>query len=135
MSSVSTEAPKVLPPVGFAVEASRPWGQLKDKLRLLSRDMVLEIAVRMACAVPGNIVEFGVADGSSTRVIQRRLRRQRLGPFNLSPKKRIFALDSFEGLREAFENAPVGAFAQPVPKLPGIEIVKGYFDPGVNDGS
>jgi hypothetical protein len=128
MSSALSETVEMPPPAGFAIAASRPWGELQAKARLLSRDMVLEIAVRLACAVPGNIVEFGVADGSSTRVIQRTLRRQRLGWFNLSPKKEIFALDSFEGLREAFENAPVGAFAQPVPSLPGIQIVKGYFE-------
>jgi hypothetical protein len=128
MPSASSGTLETTPPAGFAITASRPWDQLQNKARMLSRDMVLEIVVRLACAVPGNVVEFGVADGSSTRVIQRTLRRQRLGPFNLSPKKQIFALDSFEGLREAFENAPVGAFAQPAPKLPGIEIVKGYFE-------
>ena len=31
-------------------------------------------------------------------------------------------------LREAFENAPVGAFAGPIPKISGVEFVKGYFE-------
>jgi len=84
--------------------------------RYLSRAAVLEICINLAEAIPGNIVEFGVADGASTRVIRK-----------LSQKK-IYALDSFEGLREPFENAAVGEFAGPVPEIPGVTIVKGFFE-------
>jgi hypothetical protein len=42
--------------------------------------------------------------------------------------KKIFALDSFEGLPESFENAAVGAFAGEVPKIHGVAFVKGYFE-------
>jgi hypothetical protein len=87
----------------------------KDRARYLSRAVVLETCVRLAEGVPGDIVEFGVASGDSTRVIRKH------------SKKVIYALDSFEGLGEAFENAKVGAFAGPTPNIPGVNIVKGYF--------
>lgn len=90
--------------------------------------MALEIAVRLSLRVPGNIVEFGVADGSSTRIIRRTLRRYRLRPFVPFARKRIFALDSFEGLRERFEEAAAGTFAGGVPKISGVTFVKGYFE-------
>ena len=36
---------------------------------------------------------------------------------------------SFEGLREPFfENAPIGAFKTTPPTIPGVEIVKGFFE-------
>lgn len=73
----------------------------------------------MSLHVPGHIVEFGVAKGDSTRILRRAL--------GLS-KKRIYACDSFEGLREKFENAEVGTFACKPPRIPGVEIVKGYFE-------
>ena len=40
----------------------------------------------------------------------------------------MFALDSFEGLREKFENAKVGEFAGAVPNISGVSFVKGYFE-------
>jgi hypothetical protein len=101
---------------------------LAHRVGYLSRAQVLEISLRLAARVPGHVVEFGVADGSSTRTIQRLLRwhpRIRMAPYW---RKQIYALDSFEGLPEAFENAPVGSFAGPVPRLPGVVIVKGYFE-------
>ena len=113
---------------GYALAPDRPWEDLDKRVRMVPRSLSLEIAVRMACKVPGNFIEFGVADGSSTRQIKRILDRNRGGPLNLYPRKEIFACDSFEGLPEAYENAGVGAFAQPVPDLPGVNIVKGYFD-------
>jgi hypothetical protein len=82
----------------------------------LPRATVLEMCLRLAERVPGDIVEFGVASGDSTRVLRK------------LTKKKIYALDSFEGLNEAFENAGVGAFAGPVPDIPGVNIVKGYFE-------
>jgi Methyltransferase domain len=83
--------------------------------------------VQLSISVKGSIVEFGVADGSSTRTIRAELRRHQVGRLS-GPTKRIFACDSFEGLPEKYENAEVGAFAGPVPKIAGVEIVKGYFD-------
>lgn len=99
-----------------------------SQLNFFSRAQVLECCVRLAAKVPGHIIEFGVADGSSTRVIRRTLNRMRWNLFVPFRHKRIFACDSFEGLPEAFESAPVGAFAQAVPKIPGVIFVKGYFD-------
>jgi hypothetical protein len=77
--------------------------------------------------VPGNIVEFGVADGTSTRIIRNELLIHQGGKIS-GPSKRIYACDSFEGLSEKFENAEVGTFAGPVPRIAGVEIVKGFFD-------
>lgn len=90
--------------------------------------MLLEMCVRLSLRVPGNIVEFGVAEGGSTRVIRRSLRRFGSPWFARHGRKTIFALDSFEGLPEAFENAGVGTFAGAVPKIPGVVFVKGYFE-------
>jgi hypothetical protein len=42
--------------------------------------------------------------------------------------RKLFACDSFEGLREKFENADVGTFACKAPNIPGVELVKGYFE-------
>ena len=90
--------------------------------------MLLEICVRLALRVPGNIVEFGVANGASTRVIRQTLRRFGSRRFVPHGRKTIFALDSFEGLRESFENAATGTFARRIPRIPGVTIVKGYFE-------
>ncbi|MGD0731137.1 MAG: TylF/MycF/NovP-related O-methyltransferase [Terracidiphilus sp.] len=57
--------------------------------------------------------------GYSTRVLRRALGHSR---------KRIFACDSFQGLTEKFENAEVGTFACEPPRIPGVEIVKGFFE-------
>jgi predicted O-methyltransferase YrrM len=96
-------------------------GLVRTQARYLTRAAVLEICVRLADSIPGNIVEFGVADGASTRVIRK------------SSGKKIYALDSFEGLQEKFENAEVGAFAGPVPDIPGVTIVKGFFQDTCTD--
>ncbi len=121
-----TEA--LAPPDGYALPAPLPWADLKDRARFFPRALVLEMCVRLALRVPGNIVEFGVADGSSTRAIRRALRRHRGHVFAASGRRTIFALDSFEGLRERFENADAGTFAGAVPRIPGVEFVKGYFE-------
>jgi hypothetical protein len=63
-------------------------------------------------------MEFGVAEGSSTRILRRAARSH----------KRLFGCDSFEGLPEKFENAEVGTFACEAPKIAGVEIVKGSFE-------
>jgi hypothetical protein len=64
-------------------------------------------------------MEFGVAEGGSTRILRRA---------SASSKKQVFACDSFEGLQEKFENCEIGTFACEPPKIPGVEIVKGFFD-------
>jgi Macrocin-O-methyltransferase (TylF) len=111
---------------GHALPQSIPWKDLEARANFISRSQLLELSVQLALRVPGNVVEFGVATGSSTRVIKRTLEASsRLNPYR---KKTIFALDSFEGLPEQFENAPVGAFAGPVPKIEGVVFVKGYFE-------
>jgi hypothetical protein len=101
--------------------------EMPEGVTVLSRETTLRLAVQLSLGVEGNIIEFGVADGGSTRTIRNELLRHQLGKLS-GPTKRIFACDSFEGLPEKYENAEVGAFAGPVPKIPGVEIVKGYFD-------
>ena len=85
------------------------------------------MVVQMAYSIPGQIMEFGVAQGNSTRVIRRTLSRCE-SVWHESPKKKIYACDSFEGLQERYENAEVGAFACEVPQIPGVHIVKGFYD-------
>jgi hypothetical protein len=103
------------------------WGYLSTRTTLASRAAVLEIAVRLAFHLKGSIIEFGVANGGSTRVIRRVASQcERLYP--AEAKKRIYACDSFEGLREKFENADVGTFKTKPPRIAGVEIVKGYFE-------
>lgn len=94
----------------------------------ISREDTLRLVLQLAMPIPGNIVEFGVADGGSTRVLQGELNRHQRGRIS-GPRKAIFACDSFEGLPEGYENAAPGAFAQDgVPHIPGVRIVQGYFD-------
>jgi hypothetical protein len=99
--------------------ASFEWEYLRGRLTFPSRQFALEFAIELSRRVPGNIIEFGVAKGGSTRVLRRALGRS---------EKRIFACDSFQGLTEKFENAEVGAFACDPPRIPGVEIVKGFFE-------
>jgi hypothetical protein len=113
--------------------APLPWSEAEGRSNYLTRANILELCVRLAVRVPGDIVEFGVATGASTRVIKRTLRRYAGSPFRAHPKKRLFALDSFEGLREQYENAGVGAFAGPVPDISGVNFVKGYFEETCTD--
>lgn len=116
------------PPAGYALPFDLAEGPVRDHVNYLRRAMILEMAVRLSLRVPGSIVEFGVADGSSTRLIRRTLRRYGRRWFVPYPRKTIFALDSFEGLSERFEGAGVGTFAGAVPKVRGVEFVKGYFE-------
>ncbi|QSX73837.1 class I SAM-dependent methyltransferase [Lysobacter arenosi] len=95
------------------------WGYLDRRITVTPKRTVLELCVALSRRVPGNIVEFGVAKGESTRIL-----RRALGHSN----KRIYACDSFEGLSEKFENAEVGTFACEPPRIRGVEIVKGYFE-------
>jgi hypothetical protein len=115
-------------PDGHALPQSAPWDDLKQRSNYVSRAQVLEMSVRLAVRVPGNIVEFGVATGESTRTIRRTLRWHPMVWLAPHKRKKIFALDSFEGLPEKYENAQVGTFAGAVPKIRGVEFVKGYFE-------
>lgn len=111
-----------LPP-GSEVE----WSDVQPYVRYVPRDVVLELAVRLSHWVPGNIMEFGVWRGTSTRILRRTLSRCRLAEFGGPPKK-IYACDSFEGLPEKYEKVEVGSFALAAPpRIRGVRIVKGYF--------
>jgi len=115
-------------PAGYWQAPTMPWQETKLRANYVSRAMALQLCVRLAMRVPGNIVEFGVASGASTRVIRRTLLKERSIWLRHFDRKKIFALDSFEGLRESFENAPAGTFAGDIPNIPGVEFVKGYFE-------
>ena len=80
--------------------------------------------VGLSFRIPGHIVEFGVADGGSTRVIRRAVSRNERR-FPREARKRIFTCDSFKGLPEAFENAGVGTFATTPPSIRRVQIVEG----------
>lgn len=95
------------------------WEYLNRRMTVTPKRSVLNLCVALSRHVPGNIVEFGVANGESTRILRRALGRS---------EKRIYACDSFEGLRERFENAEIGTFACKPPRIRGVEIVKGYFE-------
>ena len=56
---------------GFALPTLEQRPDLIDQANFLSRGAILAACVRLALRVPGHIMEFGVADGSSTRVIRR----------------------------------------------------------------
>jgi hypothetical protein len=120
-------------PNGYYIPAAQPYSDLKGRVRYLSRATVLNTCMALAVHVPGNIVEFGVASGASTREIKRSLRQYNRPFFARHGSKKLFALDSFEGLREKFENAEVGEFAGAVPNISGVNFVKGYFEDTCTD--
>jgi Macrocin-O-methyltransferase (TylF) len=97
--------------------AQYDYPSLRLKANLADRTMVLEFCTQLALRVPGAFIEFGVADGSSTRVLA-----------TLKANRKFYALDSFEGLREKFENAEIGTFACKPPYIRGAKIVTGYFE-------
>ena len=103
------------------------WTELRGKVTFASRAQVLELAVQLARAVDGHIVEFGVWKGASTRIIRDELWRSRLWE-RAQRRKRIYACDSFEGLPEAYEHLAAGTFATPLPRLTGVRVVKGRFE-------
>lgn len=110
---------------GFPTEMD--WRRTPNAFNPASRDLVLELAVRLAQKVDGHIMEFGCYKGDSTRTLRRVLSDcQRTQIFG--SRKRIYACDSFEGLTEQFENAAPGTFACNPPNIRGVEIVKGYFE-------
>ncbi|MEA5577332.1 TylF/MycF/NovP-related O-methyltransferase [Anabaena sp. UHCC 0451] len=102
------------------------WKHLEQYVNFAPRSQVLDFCIALSAHIPGNIIEFGVAYGDSTKVIRNSLQRHQ--KFGFYSAKQIFACDSFEGLREKFENAEVGTFACEPPKIPGVKIVKGYFE-------
>ena len=67
----------------------------------------------------GDILEFGVFQGSSLALFAERF-----------PARRIYGFDSFEGLPADWWNRPRGTFKTPVPALPhtNVTLVKGTFD-------
>ncbi len=104
------------------------WEGIKTRANFAPRSQVLDFCVALCDRIPGNIIEFGVAKGDSTRAIREALLKYNPPAPGLPLEKQIFACDSFEGLREKFENAEVGAFACEPPQIPGVRIVKGYFE-------
>jgi hypothetical protein len=103
------------------------WDYLRPRTAFIRRDQLLELVVGLSFQIPGHIIEFGVADGGSTRVIRRAASRHEKR-FPREARKRIYACDSFKGLPEAYENAGVGAFATKPPNIRGVQIVEGYFE-------
>jgi hypothetical protein len=108
------------------------WEYLGPRVNPLPRELILEFAVRNTGHIPGNIIEFGVANGDSTRIIRRTL--SRMERFKRpGRRKKIFACDSFKGLPEKYENADVGTFACKPPRIRGVEIVEGYFQDSLTE--
>ena len=93
------------------------YDPIKRKASLVDRSTALRVAAGLAMRVPGAFIEFGTAEGHSTRVLAQ-----------CAKGRKMYALDSWEGLPEAYEKLEVGAFAGEPPKIKGVEIVKGYFD-------
>jgi hypothetical protein len=108
------------------------WRYLQPRTTFLSGDEILKMVVRLSFRIQGHIVEFGVATGHSTRIIRLAASEcEKQVPSNA--RKRIYACDSFEGLPEKFENLEIGAFATEPPHIPGVKIVKGYFDDSLTE--
>jgi hypothetical protein len=99
----------------------------------VSRAQVLELAVQLSRPVRGNIVEFGVWKGYSTRVIRDELWRAGLWE-PAQRRKKIYACDSFRGLPGQYEHLAPGTFATPVPILRGVRIVDGFFEDSLTTG-
>ena len=114
-------------PTGLEYPGHGEWRELRRQVAAPSYDLVIEIATRLAYRVPGNIIEFGVFQGRSTRVLRRALDHLQRGQI-LGPRKEIFACDSFHGLPEQYENLGIGAFACAPPHIRGVHIVEGYFE-------
>lgn len=106
-----------------------PWASLESKVKFIRQDLVLELAVKLSADVPGHVLEFGVFNGQSIMSIRDAVESHySRGVLRRRPVKRIYGFDSFEGLREKFENVGVGYFATEVPKIPRVTLVKGYFE-------
>ena len=114
-------------------QSRQDWEYLKTRVNFPPKEIILELALSASRHVPGSIIEFGVAEGVSTRAIRRILDRLEAGEPAASRKK-IFACDSFQGLTEKYENAEVGTFACTPPDIPGVEIVQGFFEDTLDQG-
>ena len=112
---------------GIGYPGIREWPELRRRVESPNRYLVLQFAMRLAYRVPGNIVEFGVFEGESTRALRQIRHRMQLGQI-LGPRKEIYACDSFQGLPDRYENQGVGAFACAPPRIPGVHIVEGFFE-------
>jgi len=110
----------------------RDWSDVKSHVTPVPRQTVLDLAVRLAHPVAGDIIEFGVWEGESARAIRASLDRCEQESPGL-PRKHVFACDSFKGLPERFEQLEVGAFACDPPEIPGVEIVVGLFQDSLTD--
>jgi len=102
-----------------------PWRASMGGMR--TREALLSEAVMNCKGLPGAFIEFGVASGASLRTLVEAHRS-----WSKHPRK-IYGVDSFEGLPEPFENAPVGCFAQDPPVVEGAEIIVGWFDDVLDD--
>lgn len=108
------------------------WQYLRGRTAFVSREEILGMVVRLSYQVPGHIMEFGVAEGGSTRTIRSAASEyEKTLPAGAS--KQIFACDSFLGLPEKYENAEVGTFATEPPRIPGVDIIIGYFQDSLTD--
>jgi predicted O-methyltransferase YrrM len=103
------------------------WAEASGRITYPTRGQVLELAVQIARPVPGHIMDFGVYQGYSTRIIRDELWRAKIWD-RRQRRKRIYACDSFQGLTETYERLPAGNFATAVPKLRQVRIVEGYFE-------
>src|SRR4051794_9518647 len=83
------------------------------------------MCVGLFLRVPGELIQFGVAQGDSARAIRDTLARLSATPHQ---SKRIFGVDSFEGLPDRFEDKDAGHFACEPPEIEGVEIIRGYFE-------
>lgn len=74
-----------------------------------------------------HVLEFGVADGGSTRSIRN----------SLPPEYNIFAFDSFEGLPEDWQGTicKKGFFSTGgvIPNIDGVQFFKGWFEDTIGD--
>ncbi len=105
---------------------------MSTRVQFPPREVALEMAVKTSFNVEGSIIEFGVAEGNSTRYIRKvvsELERTQL----FGSRKRIYACDSFKGLTEKYEKAEIGTFACDPPDIPGVELVIGYFEDSLTD--
>ena len=94
-------------------------GLRSDKI---TRGRILDIVVREAAAVDGDILEFGVSAGESLLDFSARC-----------PDRRVLGFDSFEGLPEAWWSRPQGAFKATPPHVDrsNVTLVQGLFDESV----
>lgn len=107
----------------------QPGDWLSDRGRVTypTRAHALELSLQLSRPVPGHIMEFGVFQGESARIIRDELWRMRRWDAR-AWRKRIYACDSFEGLPAGYEHLPAGNFATSTPRLTGLRVVQGFFD-------